>query len=553
MTHIKNNFINKIIKHAILKNPNCKIRTRFPPEPNGYLHIGHAKSIYLNFNIATKYNGICHLRFDDTNPKKEHVKYINAIKKDIKWLGFDCYKNPKYTSNYFPQLYQYAIQLIQNNLAYVDELNTQEIKNYRGSLTKKGTNSPFRNRSIKENLILFEKMKNGMFAQGAMCLRAKINMKSPYIILRDPVLYRIIYSEHHQTKNEWCIYPMYDFAHCIVDALEKITHSLCTLEFMDNRQLYIWILKKLNFIQKPPKQYEFSKLNLEYTILSKRKIQKLIDCKLVDGWGDPRLHTISGLRNKGYTKNSIKMFCQKIGVTKQQNMIELSLLESCIRKDLNMTSPRRMAVINPIKIIITNIDKDHLEYLDAPNHPNIKEMGTRKIIFSNEIYIEREDFYEHVIKNYKGLVLGEKVRLKYAYTIQANKILKNANNEISCILCTLDLYKEKKLQQPIKKYNIIHWISTKNSIKAQFQLFDVLFKSKDIDQEKDIIEAYNPNSCIIKIGYVESITDHEHVKHAYQFERIGYFLKINKNNQCNTIFNRIVSLKNKYKTFIKSN
>ncbi|WP_154061599.1 glutamine--tRNA ligase/YqeY domain fusion protein [Buchnera aphidicola] len=552
MINIKNNFINKIIKNSILKNPNRKIRTRFPPEPNGYLHIGHAKSICLNFNIANRYNGTCNLRFDDTNPKKENKKYVNAIKKDIKWLGFNWYKNSKYTSNYFKKLYKYAVQLIQNNLAYIDELNAQEIKQYRGTLKEKGINSPFRNRPIKENLTLFKKMKNGIFKEGSMCLRAKINMESPYIILRDPVLYRIIFSKHHQTKNEWCIYPMYDFAHCIVDALEEITHSLCTLEFIDNRQLYIWILKKLNFTQKPPRQYEFSKLTLEHTILSKRKIQKLIDTKLVNGWNDPRLHTISGLRNKGYTKNSIKTFCQKIGITKQQNMIELSLLESCIRKDLNMSSPRRMAVINPVKLIITNIDKYHIEYLDAPNHPQIKEMGTRKILFSNEIYIEKEDFCKKPNKNYKGLVLGKKVRLKYSYVIQANKILKNKNNEISCILCTYDLNKTKKNKQIKNNYNIIHWISSKNSIKVQFHLFDVLFKSKNAEKESNIIQAYNPNSCIIKTGYVESIIKNEKIKHAYQFERIGYFLKKNKKYENTTIvFNRIVSLKNKYKKFIK--
>ncbi|WP_154028692.1 glutamine--tRNA ligase/YqeY domain fusion protein [Buchnera aphidicola] len=549
MTDVKNNFINKIINRSILRNPNRKIRTRFPPEPNGYLHIGHAKSIFLNSNIANKYNGTCNLRFDDTNPKKENIKYINAIKKDIKWLGFEWYKNPKYTSNYFQQLYQYAIQLIENNLAYVDELNIKEIKQYRGTLKKKGKNSPFRNRSIEENLILFEKMKNGIFIEGSMCLRAKINMKSPYIILRDPVLYRIIFSEHHQTKKKWYIYPMYDFAHCIADALEGITHSLCTLEFIDNRQLYIWILKKLNFIQKPPKQYEFSKLNLENTILSKRKIQQLIDAKLVNGWNDPRLHTISGLKSKGYTKNSIKMFCQKIGITKQQNMIELSLLESCIRKDLNMSSPRRMAVINPIKLIITNINEHHTEYLHAPNHPHIKKMGTRKILFSNEIYIEKEDFCKKPNKDYKGLILGEKVRLKYSYVIQANKILKNKNNKISCILCTCDL--NKKIKQ---KYNIIHWISIKNSTKVKFNLFNVLFKNKNAEQENNIIEAYNHNSCIIKTGYIESIISSEKIKHAYQFERIGYFIKTKKKSKHDTIiFNRIVSLKNKYRKFSKIN
>ncbi|VFP81556.1 glutamine--tRNA ligase/YqeY domain fusion protein [Buchnera aphidicola] len=542
---MNNNFINKIIKKSILKNPHDKIKTRFPPEPNGYLHIGHAKSICLNFNIANQYNGICNLRFDDTNPKKEKIKYIDSIKKDIQWLGFKWYKKPKFTSNYFNKLYKYAVQLIENNLAYVEELNKDEIKKYRGTLKKIGKDSPFRNRTIKENLILFENMKLGMFPEGSMCLRAKINMKSPYIILRDPVLYRIIFSEHHQTKNKWCIYPMYDFAHCIADALEGITHSLCTLEFQDNRQLYKWILKKLHFIKKPPKQYEFSKLNLEHTILSKRKLKKLINSKLVNGWEDPRLHTISGLRNKGYTKNSIQMFCQKIGITKQQNIVELSLLEACIRKDLNMSSPRRMAVINPIKIIITNLPESHIEYFNVFNHPQVKEMGTRKILFTKEIYIEQEDFSEKEKENYRGLVLGKKVRLKYAYIIKAKKILRDTNYEINCILCK---YYPKKTK---KNIGIIHWISIKNSIPAQFQLFDILFISKNPEKQDDFMQSYNPNSYILKKGYIEYIVYHEKVNQAYQFERIGYFLKTTKKNKKKIIsFNRIVSLKNRHRSFI---
>ncbi|VFP79274.1 glutamine--tRNA ligase/YqeY domain fusion protein [Buchnera aphidicola] len=542
---MNNNFINKIIKKSILKNPHDKIKTRFPPEPNGYLHIGHAKSICLNFDIANKYNGICNLRFDDTNPKKEKIKYIDSIKKDIQWLGFKWHKKPKYTSNYFNKLYKYAVQLIKNNLAYVEELNKNEIKEYRGTLTKTGKDSPFRNRTIEENLILFKNMKLGMFPEGSMCLRAKINMKSPYIILRDPVLYRIIFSEHHQTKNKWCIYPMYDFAHCIADALEGITHSLCTLEFQDNRQLYKWILKKLHFINKPPKQYEFSKLNLEHTILSKRKLKKLINSKLVNGWGDPRLHTISGLRNKGYTKNSIQMFCQKIGITKQQSIVELSLLEACIRKDLNMSSPRRMAVINPIKIIITNLPENHIEYFNVFNHPQVKEMGTRKILFTKEIYIEKEDFSQKDKESYRGLVLGKKVRLKYAYIIKAKKILKDKKNKINCILCK---YYPKKIK---KNIGIIHWISIKNSIPAQFQLFDILFISKNPEKQDDFMQSYNPNSYILKKGYIEYIVYQEKVNQTYQFERIGYFLKKTKKNKKKIIsFNRIVSLKNKHRSFI---
>ncbi|VAX76679.1 glutamine--tRNA ligase/YqeY domain fusion protein [Buchnera aphidicola] len=542
----KKNFITKIVEKSILKQPRRKIKTRFPPEPNGYLHIGHAKSIYLNFNIAYRYKGECHLRFDDTNPKKEKIKYIHAIKKDIKWLGFNWYQKPTYTSDYFDKLYKYAIQLIRKNLAYVEELNPQEIKKYRGTLKKSGKNSPFRNRTIQENLILFKKMKLGVFPEKSMCLRAKINMESSSIILRDPILYRIIFSKHHRTHKKWCIYPMYDFSHCIVDALENITHSLCTLEFQDNRKLYEWILKKLNFNNKVPFQYEFSKLSLEYTILSKRILKELIKSKLIKGWKDPRLYTLSGLREKGYTSTAIKNFCKKVGVTKQQNTIELNLLESCIRNDLNQSSPRRMAIINPIKIIIINLEKNHTENLQAPNHPQIKDMGKRTIIFSKEIYIDKEDFCKKQKKNYKGLVLGKKVQLKYAYTIKAKKILKNKKNKNIIILCK---YYPKETKQ-YKKYNIIHWVSTKNSIPVQFQLFDVLFKSKFPEKEDDIMKFYNPKSYIIKNGYVESIVKKEIIKHAYQFERIGYFLK-KKQKEKNKIiiFNRIVSLKNKYKNF----
>ncbi|ABJ90725.1 glutamine--tRNA ligase/YqeY domain fusion protein [Buchnera aphidicola] len=540
------NFIINIVKKSLIQNSKKKIKTRFPPEPNGYLHIGHAKSICLNFNIAKKYNGICNLRFDDTNPNKEKIKYINAIKKDIRWLGYKWNGKTKYTSNYFDKMYKYAIKLIEKKLAYVEELNKTDIKKYRGTLKKPGINSPYRNRTVQENLILFNKMKLGMFPEGSLCLRAKIDMSSPYIILRDPVLYRIIFSKHHQTNYKWYIYPMYDFAHCIADTIEKITHSLCTLEFQDNRQLYKWILKKLNFKNKTPKQYEYSKLNLEYTIVSKRKIQKLIDNKIVKGWKDSRLYTISGLRNRGYTKKSINTFCQKIGITKQQNTIEISLLESCIRKELNMNSPRRMAILNPIKVIITNISRKDIKYLNIPNHPQKKEMGTRKVLFSNKIYIEKKDFSEKNITGYRGLILGKRVRLKYSYIIKANKILKDKNNQIICILCTY--YSKKKYNNIYKDKNIgiIHWIAKNNSIVADFQLFDTLFTTKNPEKEKNILKFYNPKSFIIKRGYVESIIQKEKIKHAYQFERIGYFYKRKKRKNIE-VFNRIVSLKKRYK------
>lgn len=541
-------FIKRIFKKSILKNPNQKICTRFPPEPNGYLHIGHAKSIVLNFGIAKKYNGTCYLRLDDTNPIKENIKYVKSIQKDIQWLGFQWNSNVKYSSDYFPILYQYAIQLIKKNLAYVDQLNRYEIRKNRGSLTEFGKNSPFRNQTIEENLSLFQNMRLGKFQEGSVSLRAKINMSSSNIVMRDPVLYRIIYKKHHQTNHDWVIYPTYDFTHCIADALEGITHSFCTLEFQDNRELYKWILKNLDFSKKLPKQYEFSKLNLEYTILSKRKLQKLITEKIIHGWQDPRLHTISGLRNRGYTPYSIRMFCEKIGITKQQNTIQLSLLESCIKKDLDQSSPRRMAIINPLKVIITNFPENNIEKIKIPNHPKNLDFGKRNIIFSNELYIESNDFSQYKIGKYKGLILGEKVKLRYSYVIKAHNIIIDKNKKIKCILCK---YYPNTLGKNIKenKVNgIIHWLSTKNVLPAVFNFFSNLFLSKDPQKNKNIKKEINPKSHIKKNGFIEKIILCDKIKHAYQFERIGYFFQNKKNikNEKKIIFNEIVSLKNKY-------
>ncbi|AEH39852.1 glutaminyl-tRNA synthetase [Buchnera aphidicola (Cinara tujafilina)] len=547
--NIPKGFIKKNIISIFLKYPNQKICTRFPPEPNGYLHIGHAKAIILNFGIAQEYKGNCYLRLDDTNPSNEKIKYVKSIKKDIKWLGFKWNSNVKYSSDYFQILYQYAIKLIKKNLAYVEQLNQKQIKEYRGSLIVPGRNSPFRNQTIEENLFLFKKMKLGIFQPGSMCLRAKINMASANIVMRDPVLYRIIFKKHHQTNYDWVIYPMYDFTHCIADALEGITHSFCTLEFQDNRQLYKWILKKLDFTTKIPKQYEFSKLNLEYTILSKRKLQKLITSKLVHGWDDPRLYTLSGLRNRGYTPNSIKIFCKKIGFTKQQNTIELSLLESCIKKDLDQISPRRMAILNPIKIIITNFPDNHIEYIQAPNHPKNFNMGIRNIIFSNELFIEKNDFSTHNFEKYQGLELGKKVKLRYSYVIKAYQIVTDKHNNVKHILCK---YYPNTLGKNIKKQKIngiIHWLSIKNIIPVTFNLFDHLFLSKYPEKNKNPLKEFNVKSYIKKNGFVEQQVESEKIKHAYQFERIGYFFR-NKQNiyaKKEIIFNQIVSLKNKYK------
>ena len=393
------NFIRQIVDEDLASGKHTSVHTRFPPEPNGYLHIGHAKSICLNFGIAKDYQGQCNLRFDDTNPVKEDIEFVESIKHDVEWLGFEWSGNVRYSSDYFDQLHQYAVELITKGLAYVDELSPEQIREYRGTLTAPGKDSPYRGRSVEENLALFEKMRNGEFAEGAACLRAKIDMASPFIVMRDPVLYRIKFAEHHQTGNKWCIYPMYDFTHCISDALEGITHSLCTLEFQDNRRLYDWVLDNIT-IPCHPRQYEFSRLNLEYAIMSKRKLHQLVAEKIVEGWDDPRMPTVSGLRRRGYTAASIREFCLRIGVTKQDNNVEMVALESCIRDDLNENAPRAMAVLDPVKIVIENMG-DAVEMVTMPNHPNKPEMGSRDVPFSREIYIDRADFREEANKQYK--------------------------------------------------------------------------------------------------------------------------------------------------------
>lgn len=542
---INNNFIHNIIKKDLLKNPKKKINTRFPPEPNGYLHLGHAKAIFLNFNLAKKYNGTCNLRFDDTNPKTENLKYIKSIKKDIKWLGYLWNNHSNYTSQYFKKIYQYAKKLIKKNLAYVDQLNQIEIKKFRGTLKEKGINSPFRNQTIKKNLSLFKKMKNGFFKEGEMCLRAKINMKSNFLLLRDPVLYRIIYKNHYHTKKKWCIYPTYDFAHCISDALENITYSLCTLEFLENKKLYKWILKNLNFKKNPPIQYEYSRLNLEYSILSKRKIKILIKKKIIKKWNDPRLLTLSGLRKKGYTPNSINNFCEKIGFTKQNSIIQLKLLESCIRKDLNLTVHRKMAILNPVMLIITNYPKNLKEILKVKNHPTNKNMGFREILFSKKIYIEEEDVKKKIL-NSKKKISDIKIKLRYAYVIKIYKIIKDKNHNI---LHILGKYKQntigKKLNNSLKN-KIIHWVSKKNSIPAIFKFYNKLFLKKNPEKEKNILNIINPNSYYINKGFVENSILTYKINTALQFERLGYFLYINYNIKKNfLIFNKIVSLKQK--------
>ncbi|BEM51839.1 glutamine--tRNA ligase [Serratia marcescens] len=537
------NFIRQIVDEDLASGKHTSVHTRFPPEPNGYLHIGHAKSICLNFGIAKDYQGQCNLRFDDTNPVKEDIEFVESIKHDVEWLGFEWSGNVRYSSDYFDQLHQYAVELITKGLAYVDELSPEQIREYRGTLTAPGKDSPYRDRSVEENLALFEKMRNGEFAEGAACLRAKIDMASPFIVMRDPVLYRIKFAEHHQTGNKWCIYPMYDFTHCISDALEGITHSLCTLEFQDNRRLYDWVLDNIT-IPCHPRQYEFSRLNLEYAIMSKRKLHQLVAEKIVEGWDDPRMPTVSGLRRRGYTAASIREFCLRIGVTKQDNNVEMVALESCIRDDLNENAPRAMAVLDPVKIVIENMG-DAVEMVTMPNHPNKPEMGSRDVPFSREIYIDRADFREEANKQYKRLVLGKEVRLRNAYVIKAERVEKDEAGEITTIFCSYDaetLSKDPADGRKVK--GVIHWVSAAHALPAEIRLYDRLFSVPNPGAAEDFLSTINPESLVIKHGFVEPSLAAAQPEKAYQFEREGYFCADNRCSSAeNLVFNRTVGLR----------
>ncbi|MFU2112569.1 glutamine--tRNA ligase [Glaesserella parasuis] len=540
---VRANFITHIIDEALASGKHDNVYTRFPPEPNGYLHIGHAKSICLNFGIAEDYKGLCNLRFDDTNPVKEDVEYVDSIKEDVKWLGFEWEGEPRYASDYFDQLYGYAIELINKGLAYVDELSPDEMREYRGTLTEPGKNSPYRDRPIEENLALFEKMKNGEIEEGKMSLRAKIDMASPFIVMRDPVLYRIKFASHHQTGDKWCIYPMYDFTHCISDAIERITHSICTLEFQDNRRLYDWVLENISIERPLPHQYEFSRLNLEGTLTSKRKLLKLVNDGIVDGWNDPRMPTISGLRRRGYTPASIREFCRRIGVTKQDNVVEYSTLESCIRDDLNTNAPRSMAVINPVKVVIENFEGE--EWLTAPNHPNREELGSRELPFTRELYIDEADFREEANKQYKRLVLGKEVRLRNAYVIKAERVEKDASGKITTIYCTYDpetLGKNPADGRKVK--GVIHWVSAVHNKPAEFRIYDRLFTVANPGAEEDICSVVNPTSLVVKQGFVEPSLANAKAEQGYQFEREGYYCLDSKDGSAdNLVFNLTVSLK----------
>ena len=536
------NFIRQIIDKDLADGKHTGIHTRFPPEPNGYLHIGHAKSICLNFGLAQDYQGQCNLRFDDTNPAKEDIEYVESIKADVKWLGFNWDGDICYSSNYFDDLYSYAVELIEKGLAYVDELSPDEIREYRGSLKQPGKNSPYRSRSVEDNLALFEKMRAGGFEEGKACLRAKIDMSSSFIVMRDPVIYRVRFIEHHQTGNKWCIYPMYDFTHCISDALEGITHSLCTLEFQDNRRLYDWVLDNIT-IECKPHQYEFSRLNLEYTVMSKRKLNQLVTENLVNGWDDPRMPTISGLRRRGFTPGSIREFCSRIGVTKQDNMIEFGSLEACIREDLNENAPRAMAVLDPVKVVIENFQSE--EILTISNHPNKPEMGTRAVPLTRDIWIEADDFREEANKKYKRLVLGKEVRLRGAYVIQANRIEKDSEGNITTIFCSYDpdtLGKNPADGRKVK--GVIHWVSADKGVSADVRLYDRLFTVPNPAAEDDFAATINADSLIVKQAFIEPSLVGASEGQGFQFERTGYFCVDAKDSTDDQlVFNRTVGLR----------
>ena len=550
------NFIHQIIDEDIRnKKHNGTVHTRFPPEPNGYLHIGHAKSICLNFGTAQKYNGLCNLRFDDTNPAKEDVEYVDSIRDDVHWLGFDWANREYYASDYFEQLFDYAVKLITKGKAYVCDLTAEEISINRGTPTKAGIESPYRTRTIDENILLFQEMRAGKYKDGEKVLRAKIDMASPNMHMRDPILYRIIHTDHHRTGNKWCIYPMYDFAHGQSDSIENITHSICTLEFEVHRPLYDWFVKELEIFA--PQQIEFARLNLTYTIMSKRKLLQLVQEKLVKGWDDPRMPTICGLRRRGYTPESIRNFAEIIGVAKRDNMIDVALLEHCIREDLNKKAQRVMAVLNPLKVIIDNYPDNKTEDTDAVNNPEDETMGKRKVSFGKEIFIEREDFMEDPPKNYYRLSVGKEVRLRYAFYIKCMNVVKNAQGEIVEVHCTYD--PETKGGSSIDKRKVqgtIHWVSAKDAVDAEIRLYDRLFTKENPDEAeegKDFKSYLNPDSLKVINGKLEPFLKTAVAGDKFQFERIGYFCADKDSTTNKLIFNRTLTLKDSWAKEEKKN
>lgn len=541
------NFIRSIIEKDVAAGKNAgRVVTRFPPEPNGYLHIGHAKAICLSFGMAEEFGGDTYLRFDDTNPLKESAEFMESMKSDIAWLGFK-WKEVRYASDYFDKLYEFAERLITDGKAYVDSLDAENIREYRGTLTSPGKDSPYRDRGVDENIDLFRRMRAGQFRDGEHVLRLKIDMASPNINMRDPVIYRIRHAHHYRVRNEWCIYPMYDYTHCLSDSLEGITHSLCDLGFEDHRPLYDWILDTLE-MECHPQQIEFSRLNLQYAMMSKRRLKLLVDEGIVDGWDDPRLPTIAALRRRGYTPEAIRDFCRRIGVTKSDNNVELALLESVIRDHLEDQAPRAMAVLDPLKVVIENYPESQSEDLRAPNHPKDESMGTREIPFTREIYIDRDDFREQANRKYKRLVLGDEVRLRYGYVIKANEVVKDGEGNITELRCTYDPETLGRNPEGRKVRGVIHWVSADRSHDAEFRLYDPLFTVDFPDAaEEEFHELINPDSMITKKGRVEESLVHAQVDERYQFEREGYFCVDSKDSEPgNLVYNRIVGLRDSW-------
>ncbi len=543
---IPSNFIHQIIREDLKNNKNDgRVHTRFPPEPNGYLHIGHAKSICLNFSTANEFKGLCNLRFDDTNPEKEDMEYVDSIRESIRWLGFDWEDRQYYASDYFDKLYEFAGELIKQGKAYVCSLNQDQAREYRGTLTEPGKNSPDRDRSVDENLDLFTRMKDGEFDDGDYTLRAKIDMASPNMNMRDPVIYRIRRAEHHQTGNKWCIYPMYDYTHCISDALEDITHSLCTLEFEDHRPLYDWVLDQLESLPHP-RQIEFARLNINYTVMSKRKLKQLVDEGLVDGWDDPRMPTLDGMRRRGYTPVSIRNFCEMVGVTKANSVVDVGMLEHSLRDDLDKTSPRAMCVLNPLKVVIENYPEDKIDVLTLPKHPKDESMGNREIPFRREVWIDRADFEEVPPPGFKRLVTGGEVRLRGSYVIKCEEVIKDDNGEIMELRATYDAATLGARPEGRKVKGVIHWVSMQDALDVEVRLYDRLFNCENPDAaEGDYRDYINPDSLVVKTGCKAEPTMADAApEERFQFEREGYFCVDRKNSTTDKpVFNLTVTLR----------
>ena len=525
-----------------------RVHTRFPPEPNGYLHIGHAKSICLNFGMAREFGGKCNLRFDDTNPEKESTEYVNAIREDVAWLGFDWESREFYASDYFGKLHDFAVSLIRQGKAYVCELSPEAIREYRGTLTEPGKNSPYRDRSVEENLALFEKMKAGGFDEGQALLRAKIDMNSPNVLMRDPAIYRVRKVHHHRTGDAWCIYPMYDFTHCISDAIEGITHSLCTLEFENNRELYDWVLDNIESAPARPRQYEFARLNLNYTVLSKRKLIQLVNEGHVTSWDDPRMPTLSGLRRRGIPAAALRTFCEKIGLAKRNSTVDLGLFEHCVRDDLNEKAVRRMGVLNPVKLVITNYPEDQVEWFEGPNHPGNPDMGTREVPFSKELWIEREDFMEDAPKKFFRLTEGREVRLRFAYLVTCTGCVKDENGEITEVHCTYDpATKGGNPPDGRKVKGTIHWVAASHAVDAEVRLYDRLFTEENPDaagEGKTFLDCLNPDALKVLDGCkLEPTLKSVKLGDPIQFERMGYFCLDKETTEGAMVFNRTITLR----------